>query len=187
MKRYGFLVGAALGLALLAAAPEKAAEASQFQRISLESLTRTSEEVVRGKVVEVVSRWSDDQEAIFTYAIIEVSRGIRGGLSQGERIVVKEVGGEVGGYGMAAIGFPSFTVGDDLVMFLTRWDDDGNFRVQGYGQGFYRVQMKGAKGSLVLKPGPVQDSPAQDPVVTETPITPDSDLETVLTRIKGVK
>ena len=180
-------VGVALGFLLAFSLPALPAGASQFEQVSLESLTRGAEAVVRGRVVNVVSEWSDDEEAIFTYAVVEVRRTLRGDVDTGERILVKEVGGTVGDFTVAAIGLPAFHFGDDLVLFLSRWEDGGHFRVADFAQGFYRVSRDRLTGVEVVQPGPLQEVPDQDPVPVLQPVAPATRLDVRAERIRAVR
>jgi len=180
------LAGAALGLLLSVAAPAGPAHATQFVPVSLKQLGMATEAVVRARVVSVESRWSDDGEVIVTYATLEVSRSLRGGLFAGERIVVKELGGSVDGFAVAAIGFPQFNAGDELVVFLGRWDDDGNYRVAEYGQGIFRVKRQ-KSGDEVLDAGPVQDSPDHEEVPVRGPIAVGTTVDALFTQLKSIR
>jgi hypothetical protein len=62
---------------------------------------------------------------------------------------LRTFGGRVGDYRIEAHGFPTFAVGDRLVIFLEP-ERDGAHRVLGYQQGQYRIQEE--KGVVMAVP-----------------------------------
>jgi hypothetical protein len=156
---------------VLLAVAALSAHASTFERITLTELVASSEAVVQIRILDTESRWDVQRNLIETFADVEVARTLRGPLSAGELLTLKEVGGEVDGYHQSAIGFPSLTAGDNLVVFLTHWDD-GSWRIQGYGAGTYRVVTEKGTGKHLLIPGPVQDQPGNVAFAPEAPVAP---------------
>ena len=129
------------------------AEASTFRRISFDELVDASVAVVQVRVLDTESAWTGIGTGyIATTAHLEVVRSLDGNFQVGEELFVREAGGTVDGYTVQAIGFPQFNPGDELVIFLTTWEDETqDWRVAGYGQGIYEV---------VHKPGGDQVVPA---------------------------
>ncbi len=117
--------------ALLACA---AVHAATVLRSSVEDLARGSEAVVRGRVEGRASRWEGGK--IVTDVVIAPREIWRGAAPA--RVTVVVPGGQVGGIGQRVAGAPSFSPGEDAVVFLAR-AKDGRFRVNGFGQGKYRV------------------------------------------------
>ncbi len=125
------------------------ATASQFVPWSFDRMARESEVVVRGSVVETWSEWNSSGDMIHTYARVQVGNYLAG---QGRStITVKEVGGTVDGYTQEAIGFPVLRKGEDVVLFLTRWADTGDLRIQAYNQGKFLVRQN-SEGREELTP-----------------------------------
>ena len=125
-------------LMLLAAIPARAALAIPA---SVEGLARSSQAVVRGRVVKMTSRWSDDQRRIFSYVEVVVSSAWRG--APGSRVMIIVPGGVVGPYGQRVDGAPSFAKGEETVVFLSE-AEEGGFRVTGLAQGKFRVDQAAA-------------------------------------------
>jgi hypothetical protein len=163
--------------ALLAAGSLGEAEASSFRRITFDELVTSSLSVVQVRVVETESFWySGAQAYISTNAELEVVRSLDGGFQPGDRLTVREAGGAIDDFVVQAIGFPQFVQGDELVIFLSAWEDgSGDWRVNHYGQGFWRV-TKDQNGAEVLVPGPVQglrpDQSETHPEPVIEPLTP---------------
>jgi hypothetical protein len=151
MRRLLLAVGLALGSG---AAP---AEASSFYHLDLPALLADTSEVVQVRVVTTSSRWSEDGEMMWTDAELKVIHSFAGGWDPGDVIAVREAGGTVADYTVAAIGFPSFRPGDELVVFVGRWED-GALRVAAGPQGFYKVELA-SDGTARLRAGPTQNRP----------------------------
>jgi hypothetical protein len=118
---------------LLAAGPALAALAVPA---SVEDLARASDTVVRGRVVKVSARWSSDGKRISTYAEVEPAGVWRG--SAPTRVTVVVPGGVVGDIGQRVDGAPTFSEGEDVVVFLAQAGATA-FRVQGLAQGKFAV------------------------------------------------
>src|SRR4051812_46198183 len=95
--------------------------ASQFIELPFDQVAREATLVVRGTVGPVSSAWNDDHDVIFSYAPIQVKQYLGGdGPSV---LMLREVGGTAEGYTQVAIGFPTLREGQEVVLFLTQWDD----------------------------------------------------------------
>jgi hypothetical protein len=130
MKR---MVCLALLLALVAGIP---AGASTFLAMNQRELVRDSAAVVDGEVLQVHSFWDPKGRMMITEAIVKVSDSVVGNI--GSAIVVRTFGGTVEGYTVEAHGFPTFTRGQRLLLFLEP-ERGGAHRVTGYQLGQYRI------------------------------------------------
>jgi len=130
MRRAWFGVALALALALPAGA-------STFLAMSRDELVEKSSAVVTGRVVEVASFWNNEGTAIMTEAVIQIADSILGRVDSHVR--VRTFGGEVDGYRIVALGFPTFTRGEKLLLFLEP-QKGGVYKVLGYQQGEFRVR-----------------------------------------------
>jgi hypothetical protein len=127
--------------------------AAQFIEQPFDQVAREADYVVRGQVTSTWSAWNDAHEVIYTYATLRVSRYF-GEIAGPDTLVVREVGGTVDGYTQQAIGFPAIRQGEQVVLFLSKWTDNGDFRIHAYNQGKYLVRLRA--GSEVLVPDPVK-------------------------------
>ena len=73
-----------LGLALGLAAPS---HASSFYPLDFASLMSDTTEVVQVRVVRTTSEWSEDGQALWTFAELKVIGSFAGGFSAGDVIV----------------------------------------------------------------------------------------------------
>jgi len=123
-------------LVVLAALP---LSASQFIQLPFDQVARQATVIVRATVGPVTSAWDDDREVIFSTATLSVRRYLAG--SGPQTLMVREAGGTVGDYTQVAIGFPELREGQEVVLFLSPWDDSADYRIEAYNQGKYRVKM----------------------------------------------
>jgi transcriptional regulator GlxA family with amidase domain len=119
--------------ALFAATPAFGAEAAA---VSVESLARSSDAVVRGQVRKITPTLSQDGKRIYTLVDVEVSSTWRGARLASVQVIVP--GGIVGGIGQKVEGVPDFAGGEEVVVFLHR-AEAGGYRVAGLAQGKFSV------------------------------------------------
>jgi len=94
------------------------ARATVLVPLDTKALTERAERIVLGTVESEVARWSSDHQAIFTDVTIRVSRVYKGAAKAGDRVVVRREGGALDGVGMRVYGAASFTVGEEVVVFM---------------------------------------------------------------------
>ena len=125
--------------------------ASQFVHLPFDQVARESKFIVRGTVEQTWSAWDDAHEVIFTYATVRVNRYF-GEATGPDTLVVREVGGTVDGYTQEAIGFPAIRQGENVVLFLSRWDDSTDYRIHAFNQGKFLVKSRGGVEVLIEDP-----------------------------------
>jgi hypothetical protein len=125
--------------------------ASQFIEMSFDQVAREAQYVVRGQVVDTWSAWDDAHEVIYTYATVRVSRYF-GEMTGPDTLMVREVGGTVDGYTQEAIGFPAIRRSENVVLFLSQWEDSTDLRIHAYNQGKYLVRERAGIEVLVADP-----------------------------------
>lgn len=132
----------ALGLTLASAG---LASATSMVPMSISALTERASTVVRVKVERSAGAWGPAQRHIYTYSEVEVSEVLRGEVQLGAQLLVRSLGGEIGGQGMRVPGAPRLVDGEDVVLFLQEAPKEpGVFRVVGMSQGLYRVVEDGS-------------------------------------------
>lgn len=157
-----------LAVAVFAFAAGPAA-ASTFLALDQAELVAQADAVVQGRIVEVQSFWNPEHTAILTEAVLEVEDSVVG--SAPAYVNLRTFGGQVGNYRIVAHGFPTFQLGERMVLFLEP-EQDGAQRVLGYQQGQYRIREEQGKeiavptfdtGARVLRPDG-SEAPAPRPV-----------------------
>ena len=125
--------------------------ASQFIDMPFDQVARESAFIVRGNVVDTWAAWDDSHEVIYTYATVRVHRYF-GEATGPDTLVVREAGGTVDGYTMEAIGFPAIRRGENVVLFLSKWDNSADYRIHAFNQGKFLVRQRGGQEVLVSDP-----------------------------------
>lgn len=129
-------------LVVLVAAP---AVAATFIATSVEETARSSEAVVRGRVLSTASRFTRDGRGIVTEAEIGVDAVWKGEAAATVRVVVR--GGRVGSIAQWVDAAATFEQGEEVVVFLAG-GGGGVFRVMGQALGKYRVNGIEARPAL---------------------------------------
>lgn len=101
-----------------------------------------SQLVIHGRVVDVRAQMVGDRRTIESVVTVAVDDAIKG--SPGSAVVVRVPGGLVGRYQRVMVGAPTFTHGEEVVLFLTG-RPPGIPMPFGLNQGVYRVS-RGADG-----------------------------------------
>ena len=89
------------------------------KKTSVEELTSTSQLIVQARVGTAFAQW--ENKNIYTYTQLQVIESIKG--SAPEKVTVKQLGGRVGQDALDVPGTPKLNEGDEVVLFLVRWND----------------------------------------------------------------
>jgi hypothetical protein len=163
-----------------------AASATTLRHLDTRDLTLESHEIVIGQVESVRSYWDAAHTRIFTDVTVRVTRAVKGGAA--ERIVLTEIGGEVGDARYSVPGVPRFQPGDEALVFVWR-DARGRRQVNGFAQGAFEVRRDPRSGvGFVQRATPgfaVRDakSLAAIPSGHKAPRIPLDDLVTEIERV----
>lgn len=136
---------AAFALACACLAVSGAASATSLRALTLVELVEASELIVLARVGDVTDRVvrSDGVLAPRTTATFTVLEPLKGDSTH---VVITAPAGVLGsGATRSILGFPRFSAGEEVVLFLRR--DRGTFVPVGLGQGVFRVQR--AAGDVV--------------------------------------
>lgn len=131
----------ALVLALLASS---AFLGTTVERLSLDDLTFKAHTIVRGRVLDVTSRWDNERRFILTETRVDVGEVWKG--SAARVISLTTIGGRVGDTILQVSGMPAFASGEEIVVFLEK-KRELNI-VLGLSQGKLRVQGDEVRGSV---------------------------------------
>ena len=101
---------------------------SQSLQSEIKNLSEGADMIVTGKVVDQKSEWSSDKSKIYTNVTIQVDEFLKGSSSQ-NRIVIKNLGGEVGNIGETYSHVPNFANDEDVLVFVKKSTKDESLRV----------------------------------------------------------
>jgi hypothetical protein len=131
----------AASVLLVFAAPGVAAT---FIATSVEETARSSDAVVRGRVLSTAARLTRDGRSVVTEVEIAVESAWKGAPEATVRLVVP--GGSVGRIAQIVDAAARFEEGEEVVVFLAR--RGAGWRVMGQALGKYRVEGADARPSL---------------------------------------
>ena len=90
--------------------------------------------VLTGRVASAASRWDAPTGTIVTYVAVDVAERLRGNGIPG-RVVLKQLGGEVGGIGMWIADQATFRPAEDVLLFLSISPRDGTLHTTALSRG----------------------------------------------------
>lgn len=146
MKEKSFVLGIIVMCGVLIVSVR--APASTFAAASDLQIACEATDIIQGQVIDVRSAWDEERVAIWTTATVQVQGKVKGNMLRGGVVEVKEVGGTVNGFNIAAIGFPTFRKGEEVVILLRPWEDNSAYRVWGYGRGMYNIAREGRQAAV---------------------------------------
>lgn len=126
----------------IAALLAPAAHATVLIPAELSELSREAGAIVRGRVLQVDSRWTDDRRGVETRVTLDVESSLKGSL--GDTVTFRVPGGRLGRVRSIVIGVPQFTVDERVIVFLGHRGPSVPHLV-GLGQGVYRIRAEGPR------------------------------------------
>lgn len=148
-----------------------AAWATTLLRAGVPELTRVSDAIVRGRVLEQKSHWTGDGRQIVTDVQIQVDQALKG--APGQWVTVRQPGGQVGDIGQRVSGLATFRTGEEVVVFLQKRGPvhvvaglaQGKFHLDRLQDGSVRATPDSTAGAEVIDPRSHQKvTPARSPV-----------------------
>jgi hypothetical protein len=166
------------GLAAVASAPVRA---TVLVPADLNELTASALAIVHARIIDVRAITTEDRQRVVTVVVAESLGYLKGDI--GRTIVFRIPGGQVGAYRTVMIGAPSFSVGEEAVLFFGARGPSLPYLV-GFSQGVFRVQRDERTGARVVVPGPALNTGATVPMVRGT--RPPLPLETFAAQVRAL-
>ncbi len=115
------------------------AEAATVLALTIEELAEESDRVIRARVVSSSTERNEDLGLVFRLTTLEVLEDLRGEGSS--KVVLRQLGGLTGEQGLWVEGDAVFSLGDEVVVFLSEGSPDGTLvHVVGLALGKFRVE-----------------------------------------------
>src|SRR5207245_1045758 len=124
--------------AVVALAWAPAALATTVVPVADADLVSTATAIVIADVKAIESRWDPATRRIFTVITLDVRDSLKGEIPLGP-LTIRQLGGRVAGMQAWVEGSPEFTVGERVLVFLSR-NADGTLRVAHLYQGKFSIQ-----------------------------------------------
>jgi hypothetical protein len=159
----------------LALAPLNDLSAAMVQPVALPELVQRSATIVHGTILATRCEAEAGGARIYTYITVSGSEFLKGGPAQGNTLVFRQIGGQVGDQVIYVPGTPRFTAKQEVLLFLTGDDAGGYPQVMGIFQGALhpvlgkggerRVQPLGPEGGVsLLADSSVGGGPGRSPL-----------------------
>jgi len=122
----------------------QSALASTFVLPADDDLIVSARAIITGKVLSIESALDEQQDRIYTYITVKVQEVLKGKIYD-RRIVLKEMGGQVGNRGFNLYGNPQFAVDERVLLYLDTWKD-GSLRTHQLFLGKFSIVKDEATG-----------------------------------------
>jgi hypothetical protein len=113
-----------------------------------EELARFSDAIVTGRVTDISSGRDLRTNAIYTYVTLLVESALKGDIPERE-IIVKQLGGEVGGEGLGVSEQATFSRGEQVLLFLETRPRDKTLYTSALWQGKWTIDRDAASGEMI--------------------------------------
>jgi hypothetical protein len=110
-----------------------------------------SQVIVHGRISDVRAEWVDGRRRIESVVTVEPAAFVRG--TPTEAVTFRIPGGQIGRYKSMTVGAPTFTRGEEVVLFLSA-RGPAMPRIFGFNQGVFRVRID-ARGQRLVATAPV--------------------------------
>jgi hypothetical protein len=174
---------AVAGLTLAAWAMAAPAGATVVAPAELSELAAEARAIVHGRVLVTSAEWTADRRAIETFVTLAVETTVKG--SAAREVVFRVPGGQVGPYRSLMPGAPTFTEGDEIVVFLGA-QGPAIPHVLGFNQGVYRVSVDAVRGRRVVSGAAMASGPGAERLVRGAAERQPQALEAFLERVRGL-
>lgn len=101
---------------------------AQVSSTDVKNMSEKADIIITGKVTQQTSSWNEDNSRIYTSATIQVEEYLKGNDSESS-VVVRYLGGEVGEVGELYSHMPRFEDREEVLVFLTRDEQNSNYKV----------------------------------------------------------
>jgi len=124
------------------------ASATLMREVPFDEKVGNSASIIAGRCVRTESQWDRGGKRILTYATFSIEKTLRGAPRPNREITIVIPGGSVGNIRQDTIGVPSFSEGDENVLFLRNTDLGPT--VAYLEQGAYAITTEG--GERMVRP-----------------------------------
>jgi hypothetical protein len=111
---------------------------AQTTTSDVESMSKSADIIITGKVVEQNSNWNENKTRIYTQATIQVEEYLKGSNNSGS-VIVSYPGGEVGDVGELYSHMPRFEDQEEVLVFLKKDEKNPGYKVFNGENGKIRV------------------------------------------------
>jgi hypothetical protein len=126
--------------------------ATTVKPMSIAELTSAASMIVEGQATQSWSAWNPQHTLIYTFTRVRVSKTLKG--TNDGTVLLKQLGGNAGGYTQKVAGVHPMMTGDQSVLFLRPSEaHDGTLVIVGLMQGNFRIEREAKSGAAVVNNG----------------------------------
>jgi hypothetical protein len=143
LGRLAALVAALAGPVGFLLFPAPVAWATSFYEQPFPDSVKDAPVIVHGKVGATFADWGrgeDSNKRIYTYWELQITEVFKGSAEGQQTLRMRELGGEKDGRAMQVAGTANFSLGEDVVVFLSPKNTEGCYDVWGMMMGKFNVQ-----------------------------------------------
>ncbi len=148
MRQNGKWICQVLGILVILTLTASSSFATLSFSLSTAEMTKDADEIVVGQVTNIESTWEDGGKKIYSYVEVEVSESLKG--VEAQKVLIRQLGGEVGEIGQRVEGLSTFDSGEEILVFLKE-NSAGELEVVGMSQGKYQVLTDRASGTRTVQ------------------------------------
>jgi hypothetical protein len=115
--------------------------------------------VVTGRVATIATGWDHEVRAIYTYVTVDLTEVLKGHIDA-DRITVKQLGGAVNGVVLNVTDQATFSVGEQVLLYLEARPRDGTLYTTALWQGKWDVRFGSRGQSIAVRTSPAAHAPA---------------------------
>ncbi len=109
--------------------------------------------ILRGRVTGLAVALDERVGSPYTYVVVDVSDVLKGALPD-RRVTIKQLGGRVGSIALEIAGQPTFTPGEEVLLFLEIRPRDRTLTITASWQGKFTIVRSGSTGHVALRQDP---------------------------------
>ena len=155
--RLTLVIAGALLITFAVLYPARSAYADAAPKWTDAQLSGFADVILRGRVTGVGAALDDRVGTPYTYVAVDVSEVLKGALPD-RRVTIKQLGGRVGSTALEIAGQPTFTTGEDVLLFLEIRPRDRTLTTTALWQGKFTVVGGGSSSDVALRQDPGQPS-----------------------------
>ena len=115
------------------------AGATVIKSLTLADMTKEADTIVQATVERQTVTWDDRRKLIHTFTEVEVVESLKGGVKAGQKVIIRQIGGDLGDEALLVSGNALLEPGGEVVLFLDRDERMPLHYVVGMAQGKYEV------------------------------------------------
>jgi hypothetical protein len=158
------------------------ANATQVVMLSDQGLAVDSRVILTGEVLSVITDWDAAQGVAWTYVEVRTDRMLKGQVP-GSRVVLKQLGGTFGSFGMHVFGQPVFSPGQRVLLYLNT-ALDGSLHVAHSFMGMFTISEDSRSGKTIVTRWDASSEVEISTRETAEPVTDRSPLDEYLQNVE---